>query len=147
MLLKKIKEWLNKKHKKIAQTTTEKLNKSHQTINKLIIIRSQNNKETIETSYENLFFVRSDGNYCTVFMKNNEKLQKKIIRVTLKKLQNELSEKKKIVRCHKSYIVNLNKVKKVTGNARGYNFFIDDVDFSIPVSRNFSKELFAFIEN
>ncbi len=49
----------------------------------------------------------------------------------------ELEERsKKVIRCHKSYIVNLNKVNRISGNAKGYKLQIDELDFLIPVSRS-----------
>ena len=138
---------LFKKNQKTAQTTTEKINLRDKITNKLIKISSQNNKEIIETNNSDFLYIKSDGNYCTVFIKNAQKIKKKIIRATLKKIENDFSQNAKIVRCHKSYIINLDKVKEVTGNARGYSFFIDEIEFSIPVSRNFSKDLFQHIRN
>ena len=90
-------------------------------------------------------FIKSDGNYSTVYLKKGDELRKKMIRNTLKSLENELINMEKIVRCHKSYIVNLNKVKQVTGNARGYNFILEGLEMTIPVSRNFPKSYFKEI--
>jgi len=62
-------------------------------------------------------------------------------------LNKKTTKKQNIVRCHKSYIVNAKKVNKIHGNARGYFLNIKNIDFSIPVSRNFPKELlFTLIE-
>ena len=46
-----------------------------------------------------------------------------------------------IIRCHKSYIVNLCNVEKLLGNAQGYKLVMSNMDKQIPVSRNFPKEM------
>jgi len=68
-------------------------------------------------------------------------LKKEIIRITMKKIEYDFLENKKIIRCHKSYFVNLSKVKTTSGNARALYLHINELDFQIPVSRNFSKEI------
>ena len=65
-----------------------------------------------------------------------------MLRVTMKKIEDLLYKNENIVRCHKSYFVNLNYVKNVSGNARGYFLTINNLDISIPVSRNLSINLF-----
>ncbi|WP_089734667.1 LytTR family transcriptional regulator DNA-binding domain-containing protein [Chryseobacterium jejuense] len=42
-----------------------------------------------------------------------------------------------IKRCHRSYIINLGKVKNIKGNAQGYKLTLPEIDFDIPVSRSF----------
>ena len=59
----------------------------------------------------------------------------------MKKIEYDFLENKKIIRCHKSYFVNLSKVKTTSGNARALYLHINELDFQIPVSRNFSKEI------
>lgn len=59
----------------------------------------------------------------------------------MKNFEALFSDKTKIVRCHKSYFVNLNKVKTTSGNARAFYLHLEELDFQIPVSRNFSKKI------
>ena len=50
-------------------------------------------------------------------------------------------------RCHRSFIVNINKIEKITPWFHGaFNLKLEDVKESIPVSRNASKELKELIE-
>ena len=59
----------------------------------------------------------------------------------MKKIEDDFWDYKKIIRCHKSYFVNLSKVKTTSGNARALYLHINELDFQIPVSRNFSNEI------
>ena len=51
-------------------------------------------------------------------------------------------------RCHRAYIVNLDKIEQVEGNAQGYKLKLQGTEDLIPVSRNlnseFSDRLLAF---
>ena len=74
-------------------------------------------------------------------------MNREIIRNTLKKTEDVIEKYSNFVRCHKSYIVNLSKLKKVTGNAQGYKLIFEQLDFKIPVSRNLSKQILTKIQS
>ncbi|NTV41579.1 MAG: LytTR family transcriptional regulator, partial [Candidatus Moranbacteria bacterium] len=52
-----------------------------------------------------------------------------------------LTEHKFIVKCHRSYIVNINYIDRFEGNVQGYKLYLDKIDFPIPVSKNFAGRL------
>lgn len=64
-----------------------------------------------------------------------------IIRNTFKKTEDIIEKKSNFVRCHKSYIANLSKLKKITGNAQGYILTFNHLNFEITVSRKLSKQI------
>ena len=107
---------------------------------KIVIISSENNKESFSIEVEKLVYITSEGNYASFFIIENNELKEKILRVTLIKIESFLKDYDFIIRCHKSYIVNTKYVNKVTGNARGYLLKCNILDFYIPVSRKFSKK-------
>jgi len=88
-----------------------------------------------------LYYIKSDGNYCSFFYEDDNSMVKTLIRITLKEIEKKIIDRDNFIRCHKSYIVNLQKISKVVGNARQYNVFLDNTDISVPVSRNLSKPL------
>lgn len=104
-----------------------------------IILKSNNKNNTIKIIVDKLIYVTSEGNYTSFFIENKEKVEEKILRITLNSSFEQLKKFKNIIRCHKSYIVNTNYVNKVSGNARGYLLHSDYIPFLIPVSRKFSK--------
>ena len=69
--------------------------------------------------------------------------EKELLRLTLLNFLEKVDPDKNIVRCHKSYIVNLDKVENVHGNARSLMLEIKGLDFEIPVSRSFPREQLA----
>ena len=77
---------------------------------------AENEKDSIELFAESLFYIESSDNYSTIFYEKAGKLQKELLRSSLTRLESQISSES-IVRCHRSFIVNLDKVEKVTGNA------------------------------
>lgn len=99
-----------------------------------ILIRSKNQHEAFEVAVDKLFYFKSADNYVEVYFYENA-LQKRIIRNTLKELETDLSPHQRFFRCHKSYIINLEKVRQISGNAQGYQLHLPDTSQLIPVSR------------
>lgn len=114
--------------------------KPKQLFNKNIIIYADNQKEFLNISIDNLVYVTSQGNYASFFTLKNNYLKEQILRVTLSKVSDELSQYSNMIRCHKSFIINTKFIKKISGNARGYLLHVDCIPFQIPVSRSFGKE-------
>jgi len=110
-----------------------------------IIITSENRKDKIEFNRQNLLFIRSVDNYIEVFKTNGNTIKKILLRATLKRIEEDLKLYPDLFRCHRTYIVNLNNLSKVTGNSQGYKLFFNLIDFSIPVSRERSKKLFKLL--
>lgn len=106
---------------------------------------SDNGKEKVEVTPENLLFVESADNYSTFHVLENGMVRKKIIRGSLTRMEEQVNDRL-IFRCHRTFIVNLGKVKNVTGNSQGYRIELNGSDTEIPVSRNFGKELLARLE-
>jgi len=138
----------NKTNKEIADTILKNKENSNNTItNKQISIIADNKKDKITTSIQDLIYISSQGNYASIFYLSDGKIKEHLIRTSLSKIENQLVENKQIIRCHKSYIVNANQVLKINGNARGYLLKVKQVEFLIPVSRNFPKELLYTLVN
>jgi DNA-binding LytR/AlgR family response regulator len=50
-------------------------------------------------------------------------------------------------RCHRSYLVNLNYIRHISGNATGYKLHLEGVNDLIPVSRNLNNEIIEKINS
>jgi len=104
----------------------------------LLKLTGENEKDIIEMKAENLFYIESSDNYSTVFFEKNKALHKELLRSSLTRLESQI-EAENIVRCHRSYVVNLDKVEKVTGNAQGYKLHLRETEFVVPVARKYSE--------
>lgn len=79
---------------------------------------------------------QSMENYCTFYFLENNTVKKLLIRISLSNALKQI-ETGFVKKCHRSYIVNLRRVKNLKGNAQGYKLIIPELDFEIPVSRSF----------
>lgn len=78
---------------------------------------------------EDIIYCESDGNYCTIYLENNEKL---FITKKLKEVD-ELLKSDCFYRVHNSYLINLEKVKVYL---KADSYVILSNNKKIPVSRN-----------
>jgi hypothetical protein len=96
--------------------------------------------ETATFKLPDLLFIEADDNYSTIIWKNGHGMEKKLLRANLKNIENQLNNPYTI-RCHRSYIVNVNAIASISGNANGYKLLIRDTDITIPVSRPKGREV------
>lgn len=106
----------------------------------LISIQS-NTKEKLQLDPQDIAFVKGDGNYCTIYQHENGLLTQVVLRVTLKQLEAQLKEYPYLVRCHKSFVVNLTEQLSLYGNAKGHFFQSPYFPIRIPISRSKSHKL------
>ena len=113
----------------------------------LIVLISENEKDKLELAAEELLYIESADNYSNVVFIKNKVVTKQLIRGSLKRLELQIPFQF-IIRCHRSYIVNLKQVNYIKGNAQGYKIeFKTDNTNSISASRNYSKLLFERLES
>lgn len=87
----------------------------------------------LDVDSQNVLYAKAEGNYIDLFLRNGSKTLK---RLTMKRLENILDSYPNYIRTHRSYIVNINQIDSITGNAQGYKLQIKDCANIIPVSRN-----------
>jgi hypothetical protein len=86
---------------------------------------------------ENLLYLESAENYINICYLNKGKVSKYLLRDTLKKIEENFSGTE-IVRCHRSYMVNFDKVKVIRKDKDGLKLELDNPSVSdIPVSKTY----------
>jgi len=100
-----------------------------------ITLTAENGKDQHSFFTNDLLFLKSADNYVEVYYLDKDKTTSSLIRTTLKQCEETLKSNKAFFRCHKSYLVHLNKVNHVSGNAQGYKLHLKNTDEIIPVSR------------
>ncbi|QKZ11277.1 LytR/AlgR family response regulator transcription factor [Spirosoma sp. KUDC1026] len=103
---------------------------------------AENEKDKLVITATDLLYVESSDNYCTIVYLKNGQPVKPLLRSSLSRLENQLNQSH-IVRCHRSYLVNLDRVERVTGNAQGYKLHLLNNQFIVPVSRQYNDTLVA----
>ena len=56
-------------------------------------------------------------------------------------MEKQLSDLPQFFRCHRTYLVNLDRVGHVSGNAQGYKLHLEGIDNLVPVSRSLNEEI------
>jgi NADH:ubiquinone oxidoreductase subunit K len=108
---------------------------------KQITLSSENQKEAITLNVTDLLFLQSSENYVEVHYLKNQIPTKSLIRNSLKQLEIDLHNFPQIFRCHKSFMVNKNRISFFSGNAQGYKLHLKETDLRIPVSRKLNDKL------
>ena len=106
----------------------------------LLSLESSNKKAILRFEKADILFVKSEDNYVNIYYltKHNE-LKSELIRISMKKIQEKLEFP--FLRVHRSYIVNLNQVCKVSGNSQGMQINLTEIKDVIPVSRTYIDSL------
>lgn len=116
--------------------------------NEAITFEGDNQAEKKTINANHLFYIEAASNYIKLFFEQKEKLTYSIVRMTMKKATETVTPYPIFFRCHRAYIVNLDKIEQVDGNAQGYKIKLQGTEDLIPVSRNlnaeFSDRLLAF---
>lgn len=111
-----------------------------------LILVSENEKDKIELNPEELLYIESADNYSTVFYLKRGTVSKQLIRGSLKRMESQITFPF-VIRCHRSFIVNLKQVNHIKGNAQGYKIELKtELSEEVPVSRSYSKALFERLE-
>lgn len=109
-----------------------------------ITIKSDIN-EYLTINKNAFIYAEADGNYSKIVWEEEGVIKNKLLRIVIKKLQGQLINPF-LVRCHRSFIINLKKEYKVLGNSRGYRLKPALVDVEIPISRTKGTEIIGLIE-
>ncbi|HLP04742.1 MAG TPA: LytTR family DNA-binding domain-containing protein [Paludibacter sp.] len=98
----------------------------------------------ISIMLENLLYVDSADNYTTIHYLNKSKLSHFLIRNSLKWMEENLTKDTPLVRCHRSYFVNLDKVKVVRKAKDGILLELDAPNTpDIPVSKTYYERVMS----
>lgn len=145
-------------HQRIKRRQAERLNrelmkknnplhkkKSNSSLPEKIVLVAENEKIALKVTPTSLCFVKSEGNYVEVFYHQNQKIQKELIRNSLKSIEEQLSTYD-FFRCHNRFLINLHHIQKVEGNARNFELELANIEVKIPVSRSKSEKLLQFLQ-
>lgn len=103
-------------------------------------IRSRLKKESLSFLANELLFAVSEGNYVVFHLLQEQKIKKIPIRNSISEIEKQLQDIPFFFRCHKGFIVNLNRVKSKKGNSSGYLLKIQHCEDTLPVSRKNTRQ-------
>lgn len=111
-----------------------------------IELSSENKSEKAELSFNNILSIKAADNYVEINYLHKEDIRKKLLRNSLKNIESQLKTYSNFVRCHRTFIVNLNNVKKLTKNYKGTFLELDNKE-QIPVSRHYLLKVKEQLKN
>ena len=112
---------------------------------KLLNLCDYNNFTKLSVSENAILYMESQDNYVQIFYEMDGKLQSSLLRVSTQKLEEQLAGTS-LVRCHRSYIVNIDRIK-LFKDKHGYaTIILEGYDsIHIPVSKSYYKTIFNII--
>jgi hypothetical protein len=101
-----------------------------------LTLPAEGGTEALHLGPEDLLFLRAADNYVDVFHLHAGQPRRSVLRGSLKAMAEALEPHgDRFLRCHKSHLVDLHKVQRVSGNAQGLRLHLSGVDEPVPVSR------------
>jgi DNA-binding LytR/AlgR family response regulator len=107
---------------------------------KFLQIVSESGKEEIGIDYSDLVYIKSDGHYITVGYMKNGRFTRSLVRNTMKFAEDIMAPYPSGFRCHRSWLVNLDKIVRVTGNSQGLKLILEGPQEPVPVARNLAAD-------
>ncbi len=105
---------LNRVHLKTAAALNTKTHGTpNSPDNQLIPILTQQKSDDFELNPSHLLYAKAEGNYLELFLDNRNQSSKLLKRMTLKELETQLEKYPQFFKTHRSYLVNLQKVREV----------------------------------
>jgi hypothetical protein len=107
-------------------------------LNEIILFQSEYKNDSLSINPDCLLFIKSADNYIDVYYILNNLVVHKLIRNTLASIEQRALHPD-LVRCHRSYIVNKQKIRTIEGNSTGYTILLNGYQVGIPFSKKYKK--------
>jgi len=127
------------KEKEIKEKQIEKYEEDY--LNKSIEFFSENSNENFKLLIAEVAFIKSADNYVEIVYKEGEDYKKKLLRNTLKNIEQQTKPYSNFIRCHRICIVNSNYIEKLNRNYSNHWLAIKRYNERIPVSRQYLLKL------
>ncbi len=111
-----------------------------------IVIESDSKSESLKLKINNLMLIKSANNYIEVFWRQNNEVHKRLLRITLTNVEQQLQQYPDLIRCHRTALINGQYAEKLTGGAQGYHIRMKYLDETIPVSRQYSLSVKEYMQ-
>lgn len=113
------------------------------------LVFSGGTKDVLEVSDCDFLYAEAEGNYVRVVFAaaGDGKPVRKLLRITMKQAEETVARCPLIIRCHRAFLVNVQKVVEVYGNSQGCRLRLGGCREEVPVSRACVKQVKALIED
>jgi len=111
----------------------------------LIHIRDEREQVKFSVRKDYILYLESADNYVTFFYQPESELKKEMVRTSMKKME-DLLLPYGLVRCHRSFMVNMENVQWMKKQGRNYLIKMKNCEMIIPVSRSYHSRLRSLIQ-
>jgi hypothetical protein len=105
-----------------------------------ITFTAENEKDSLTVAVDDLLYIESADNYSEIVYIQDNQIGKTLLRGSLSRFEEQIPHPD-LVRCHRSYIVNLRQVERISGNAQGYKLQLKHHPALIPVARRYGDRV------
>lgn len=114
---------------------------------RMVSLYDNNNTLRLTINIDSLYYLESEDNYVKVYYKHNDKITSYMLRCRTSTIEKSL-EGTTMVRCHRSYIVNISKIRFLGEEHRMHYLSLDDESIRhIPVSKTYYASLLDALNN
>lgn len=141
--------WLDKNIKLTELLSDKSSNASEPEVITPAMIPFKDSSKTmrITVKTEDFLYLEAADNYVIIYYLKGNKVTRFMLRNTLKNIENELNAFR-IVRCHRSFMINFLKVKIIEKGKNGLQILLDCNDeITIPVSKTYANSILNFFAN
>ncbi len=125
------------------QVNSEKQLKDDTSGSVQITLRGTNKEDVVNTQLSDILFIKANDNYIILHLANqNGVVKRHMIRSTLKQIAEQL-QPNLFFQCHRSYIINIQRIIDIVGNKNATKVSLADSKKLIPVSRGKVDDLYA----
>lgn len=111
---------------------------------KLIAFKDENGKIKFSVMAKDLLILESTDNYVSVYYILEGKVQRELLRNTMKNLE-ETFKDSPVIRSHRSFMVNANNIEFVKKESKKLKLHVRHMERTIPVSEKYSPQFLAFL--
>lgn len=127
--------FMSKKNLPQAGAVPEAEQRSASTVATEIFIKTQVKQDDFGFVADDLLFAEAEGNYIELTFCRNGVVVTELKRISLRQFESQIAGFPVFFRCHRAYLVNLARIKNVSGNSQGYFLSFQDTTEKVPVSR------------
>ena len=110
---------------------------------KMINLHDNNGTLRLSINTDALYYLESEDNYIKVYYKHQERILSYMLRSRTRSVEESLKDTS-MVRCHRSYIVNINKIQFMEEDKRMHYITLNDKSIArIPVSKSYYDKVVA----
>jgi hypothetical protein len=112
----------------------------------MLELNSDNRTEKLVLEPQDLILVRSAENYVEIIFRENQAINRKLLRSTMMAIEDQLRSFPNLVRCHRTCIINAVPGVKMHRTVQGIKLRIPGYDEEVPVSRQYLMGVRAILE-